>query len=114
MWCLPTAILCDDHLRGEHAEHHQLVGTILNHPHGEAIATGHAEKGNIDTSRVEKRHDELVEEMEERGFNHQSPLEYEGPDFGIGAIDVDYNLSDLLDRCEECKSRYHDEDLDKH
>ncbi|UPM44211.1 pyrimidine dimer DNA glycosylase/endonuclease V [Halocatena salina] len=105
MWCVPPEILCDDHLRGEHAEHHQLVGTILNHPYGEAIAAGHAEKGNIDTSRLEERHDELAEEMERRGFNHESPLEYDGPAFGIGAIDVDHNRSDLLNRCDECEDR---------
>jgi hypothetical protein len=106
MWCVPTKILCDDHLRGEHAEHHQLVGTIRNHPHGETIATGHAEKGNIDTSQIEKRHAELVREMEQRGFNHDSPLEYDGPDFGVGAIDTDHNLSDLLGRCSDCEDRF--------
>ncbi|RRJ34245.1 hypothetical protein EIK79_00065 [Halocatena pleomorpha] len=105
MWCVPPEILCDDHLRGEHAEHHQLVGTILNHPHGEAIAAGHAEEGNIDTTRVEDRHDELAEEMERRGFDHESPLEYDGPTFGLGAIDVDHNRSDLLNRCNKCRER---------
>ncbi len=106
MWCVPTEILCDEHLRGEHAEHHQLVGTILNHPHGEAIAGGHAEKGNIDTSRLEERHEELAEEMEQRGFNHDSPLEYEGPSFGVGSIDVSHNLADLVDRCADCNDNY--------
>lgn len=106
MWCVPPKILCDDHLRGEHAEHHQLVGTIQNHPHGKAIAAGHAEKGNIDTSRVEERHEELAVEMERRGFNHDSPLEYDDPDFGVGAIDTDYNLSDLRERCCDCENRF--------
>lgn len=105
MWCLPTEILCDDHLRGEHAEHHQLVGTIHNHPHGEAIAEGHAEKGNIDTTRLEERHAQLVAEMEQRGMNHDSPLAYEGPTYGAGVIDPEWNRTDLLDRCEDCASR---------
>lgn len=114
MWCVPTEILCDEHLCGEHAEHHQLVGTILNHPHGEAIAAGHAEKGNIATSRLEERHEELAEEMEQRGFNHESPLEYEGPPFGVGAIDMNHNLSDLLDRCADCNDRFQKEFNNNH
>ena len=105
MWCLPTEILGDDHLRGEHAEHHQLVGTIYNHPHGEAIAEGHAEKGNIDTTRLEERHTQLVAEMERRDMNHDSPLAYDGHTYGIGAIDLEVNRTDLLDRCEDCASR---------
>ncbi|WP_152420538.1 pyrimidine dimer DNA glycosylase/endonuclease V [Halococcus thailandensis] len=105
MWCLPTEILCDDHLRGEHAEHHQLVGTIRNHPHGEAIAEGHAEKGNIDTTRLEERHARLAAEMERRDMNHDSPLAYDGPIYGAGAIDPEMNRTDLLDRCEDCAAR---------
>lgn len=84
MWCVLTEILCNDHLRGEHAEHHQLVGTIHNHPHGEAIAVGHAEKGNIDTTRLEERHAQLATEMERRGMNHDSPLSYDSPTYGAG------------------------------
>lgn len=105
MWCLSTEILCDDHLRGEHAEHHQLVGTIYNHPHGKSIAEGHAEKGNIDTTHLEERHAQLVEEMEQRGMNHDSPLTYDGPTYGADAINLEQNRTDLLDRCEDCASR---------
>ena len=105
MWCVPTEILCDDHLRGEHAEHHQLVGTILRHPHGKAIAEGHAKKGNIDTTRLEERHAQLVAEMEQRGMNHDSPLTYDGPTYGAGNIDIYQNCADLLTRCEDCATR---------
>ena len=105
MWCVPVEILCEQHLAGEHAEHHQLEGTILRHPHGEAIAEGHAEMGNIDTTRLEERHDDLAAEMERRGMNHDSPLDYDGPTFGAGAIDVERNREDLLERCDDCAAR---------
>lgn len=110
MWCVRPELLCDDHLRGEHAEHHQLVGTIDNHPHGAAIAEGHAEKGNIDTTRLERRHARLAAEMTDRGMNHDSPLAYDGPTYGAGAVDPEANRDELLDRCEDCATRAREHD----
>jgi len=103
MWCLPPAYLCRNHLMGEHAELHQLVGTILRHPHGKAIAEGHAKKGNIDTTLITRRHAQLVAEMERRGHNHDSPIE--DPAVDIGKVDTRENLRDLTERCDECRSR---------
>ena len=40
--------LCDQHLRGEHAEMHQEVGTWKRHPHGEAVVEGHTKKGQVE------------------------------------------------------------------
>ena len=103
MWCVPPEYMCRSHLVGEHAELHQLVGTIKRHPHGEAIAKGHAKKGNIDTLLINRRHAQLVAEMESRGYNHDSPIETVACD--IGEIDRQHNLDDLLDRCPSCNER---------
>lgn len=103
MWLVDPEILCRQHLLGEHKELHQLLGHIEAENMGSI--EGHAEKGQIDTSLIEKRHDKLVEEMKDRGFNHDSPLEYED-NLNLGEIDVDANIEDLIERCEGCRKRY--------
>lgn len=103
MWMLPSEYLCQNHLMGEHAELHQLVGTIKRHPHGDAIAEGHAKKGNIDTTLIGRRHSQLVAEMERRGMNHDSPIETVS--VAIGSVDRQHNLRDLTERCDDCRGR---------
>lgn len=107
MWMVRPVWMCREHLLGEHNELHKLVGSIRSHPHGEAIAEGHAEKGNIDTSLINRRHMMLVEEMEERGYNHDSPLAYEPdePQHGLGCIDVVGNRMELMERCSGCRDK---------
>lgn len=101
LWKVDPKHLCKDHLLGEHKEMHQEVGTLLNHPHGEAIVQGHAEKGQVDTSMIQERHDELVEELLRRGYNHDSPMDYDD-EHDLGEIDLDYNRRDLKNRCDDC------------
>lgn len=96
-------ILCRNHLLGEHKELHQLLGHI-EAGNLESVK-GHADRGQVDTSLIQKRHDELVEEMERRGFNHESPVDYDD-DLELGEIDIDSNIEDLIDRCEYCRERY--------
>ena len=55
-------------------------------------------RGNIDTTRIEKCHAELAEAMERRDMNHDSPLEYDEPEFGADDISLDRNRADLLER----------------
>lgn len=102
LWKIDPVKLCQQHLLGEHAELHQEVGTLLNHPHGEAIVRGHAEKGQVDTSLIQERHDELAVELQRRGLNHESPLDFNDT-LGIGYVDVEANKIDLAERCEDCK-----------
>lgn len=110
MWMIPPRELCDgdekSHLKGEHSEMHQAYGTIRNHPHGEAVIKGHADKNppNLDTSLIVERHNELAAEMERRGIEHESPLIYYD-DVGMGSIDIEENRRDLYERCENCRSR---------
>lgn len=109
LWGVDPSVLCDQHLLGEHSELHQAVGTLLNHPHGEAIVRGHAEKGQIDTSRIQSRHDTLAAELERRGMAHDSPLEYDDQ-HDFGEIDREKNIDDLRDRCPDCRARIEDRD----
>ncbi len=94
--------LCDQHLLGEHAELHQEVGQIR--AGNLATVEGHAREGQVDTSRIAERHEQLVAEMERRGFDHDSPLDYED-ELGLGEIDVEANREELKDRCDACRER---------
>lgn len=104
MWKIAPELLCDQHLLGEHNELHQIVGTIRKHPHSEAILEGHAREGQIETSAIQSRHDDLVEEMESRDMNHLSPMEY-NDELDIGEVDPEVSLEVLYSRCEECRNR---------
>lgn len=97
--------LCDQHLLGLHKEIHQESGTIDNHPHGEAILDGHYRLAQVDTTELVSRHNEVVDEMEKRGMNHQSPLEYKD-EHGLivsGFPIEEYNKITLSNRCGECQ-----------
>jgi hypothetical protein len=104
LWNLPPKYLCDDHLLGEHSEMHQEGGTLVNHPHGEAVCRGHAKRGQVRTGLLAARHDELAREMKCRGFDHDSPFDYD-IETDIGYVDRHANLVDLYNRCDECADR---------
>jgi hypothetical protein len=107
MWLIDPALLCREHLLGEHNELHKLVGGIRNHPHGKAIADGQADDGNIDTSQITDRHTALVAEMNRRNYNHDSPLQYDDDEYqaGVGVIDPSANRRELRNRCDKCAER---------
>ena len=48
------------------------------------------------------RHDELVAEMERRGFNHNSPLDVSGVKLDTGCVNTKKSVRDLKERCGEC------------
>jgi hypothetical protein len=72
IWCVPTSELDRQHLLGEHAELHVIVGSLLgkykayrNHPQTLRFQ-----------NRIEElyfRHGEQVLEMQKRGYQHHSP-----------------------------------------
>ncbi len=100
MWGIDPALLCRQHLLGEHNELHKLVGSIRA---GHSIE-GYVERGQVDTARIERRHESLVAEMEQRGYNHASPISYEDT-LKQGTIDEEANLRELSDRCPRCRAR---------
>ena len=65
---------------------------------------GYINRGLVDTALIKSRHDELVIELQQRGYNHESPLNV--PDVPTeGKIDVIENLQVLSKRCNECARR---------
>lgn len=97
MWMVPPRKMCRKHLLGEHVEIHMAVATLRL---GKSVQ-GFLEKGLLDLSRLRERHDELVREMERRGYRHSSPLGTVPRRLG-GKIDARANARELARRCPEC------------
>ncbi len=103
MWGLDPKKMCKNHLLGEHVEMHMFVGALNKNK----SLQGYIEKGLVEIHNIDKRHEELVEEMNRRGINHNSPL----PQYykiEKGHLNKEYNLSDLTRRCAACRQYWVD------
>ena len=101
MWQIDPVLLCRQHLLGEHREMHALAGSLRL---GKSIQ-GYIDKKLIYVPEVNKRHDDLVIEMQRRGYNHQTPLA-QAPSFDHkNTISVTENIDDLFNRCPHCRQR---------
>lgn len=106
-WLVNPALMCNQHLLGEHVELHMFVGTI-----NKGIdVTGYIERCLLDIRTLHTRHEELVREMEKRGMHHKSPLprldarQVQKYEEWLGIIDVTKNELELMHRCKECSDR---------
>ena len=72
MWKVNPELMCRKHLLGEHLEMHMFIGCLLK---GKNIQ-GYINKGLIEVDKIRERHEQLKEEMEKRGYVHNSPLKY--------------------------------------
>lgn len=102
MWMVDPEYLCRKHLLGEHNELHRITGH-LKRGNLEVVLT-FSGVSQVDTSLIEKRHNDLAKEMDRRGYSHESPREVE-KDTEIGEVDVEKNLEDLKSRCDKCRRR---------
>jgi len=99
-WHLNPKYLCRKHLLGEHVEHHMFFGALKKRKN----LTGYIKKGLVEIETLEERHEELVEEMTKRGYNHNSPLEIDKKFlFKAGKINKQSNFGELFNRCPECR-----------
>jgi hypothetical protein len=101
-WLVDPKILCRQHLLGEHSELHAFLGTLRK---GISV-NGYIDKGFLEIHSLESRHSELVEEMLNRAYNHQSPIDLMGINiYERGRVDRKENLIELSRRCKECRDR---------
>jgi hypothetical protein len=98
------AIMCRQHLLGEHKEIHMLVGSIRK---GKSL-NGYLERGLIEPQGIEKRHEEIVREMLARGYNHKSPLGEISEDTPRGFVPRFDSELELIMRCKKCRQRCRD------
>lgn len=105
MWMVDPKFLCRKHLLGEHGEIHK---------HRHCFEKKFNMSGRINQifpREMQSRHDELAEEMLKRGYNHKSPfiqpdVEYL-PEEVLNAVpNIEFNISDLITRCPDCKERF--------
>lgn len=105
MWNVEPKKMCRNHLLGEHKEIHQLLGSMKA---GRSIQ-GHIDKKQVDPSSIIERHNELVFEMLDRGYNHNSNLSYKEKQLVKNAksinINSESNLQELKNRCNKCRKR---------
>lgn len=104
-WAYPPPLMCRQHLLGEHNEHHALLGILRL---GMSVK-GYLDGGLFDPPTLKTRHDQLVDEMVRRQYNHHTPLELT-PDIlsriqSITCVPINHYISskDLLTRCPECR-----------
>ena len=93
-------IMCRQHLLGEHVEIHMFIGTINR---GKSV-NGYLEKGLLEIHNLYNRHENLVEEMKFRGYNHNSKVNKKWRlTEKMGTIDKKKSLKELINRCSKCK-----------
>ena len=98
MWNINPKKMCRQHLLGEHLEMHMFLGTLKK----KKSIKGYLDKGLVEVHNIKKRHDELVDEMKKRGYNHKSPLKKFKLD-KIGNVNIKNNKIELIKRCKECR-----------
>lgn len=108
MWMGKTDTMCRHHLLGEHKEIHQLLGQLKK---GMSVS-GYVRNNCIEITSIKRRHEELVNEMIKRGYNHKSPIpEQEVIDAFYShlslaekqfKIDVVSSDEDRFNRCVKC------------
>ena len=105
-WLVDPKIMCRKHLLGEHVEHHMIMGSIIKKKN----IDGFLKNNLLEPKSLQRRHQELADEMENRGYTHKSPLVVciEGltATQKNWVIDKDDALKELLRRCPECRERY--------
>lgn len=107
MWMINPTLLCDKHLMGEHFEIHK---------HRHNFVKQHSINGRIspvvmvEPAAMSTRHDELVQEIIKRGFNHNSPytlpdLSYLTDEAKNVRVSRTTSLQELSKRCKACRIR---------
>lgn len=105
MWMIDPKYLCKNHLLGEHNEIHK---------HRNIFEKRYSIKNRInpivqiEPESMCKRHDELVNEMIRRGYDHKS--NYIQPDLSylnnierFAKVDSNISINDLKNRCNLCE-----------
>jgi len=61
----------------------------------------------LEVHNLYTRHEELVEEMKRRSYNHYSEVDEKWKYVEkVGTIDKEKNVAELVNRCSNCKRRH--------
>ena len=101
MWNISPEFLCNKHLLGEHVEMHMFFGTLNLCKR----IDGYISNGLVEVHNIKRRHDELAQEMNKRGYSHKSPIQDSNVFFKAGFVDVTKSFEELQLRCTECRRK---------
>jgi hypothetical protein len=103
------SIMCRPHLLGEHNEIHMFIGSAKK---GISL-TGYVNNNLLQWTAIYGRHEQLVQEMLARGYNHKSNITLTeivnikvSVYVNLAVIDRMEALQELLSRCETCRNNY--------
>jgi hypothetical protein len=104
MWMINPVYLCRKHLLGEHVETHMYFGCLAQNK----SLDGYVDKGLFEFKSLKLRHDELMNELLRRGYDHHSPMERLIEDNQTSKVinskvDRIKSMNDLFLRCQDCK-----------
>lgn len=108
MWMVDPQFMCRQHLLGEHREIHALIGSMRK---GLRL-DGFIQKGILEPKSAHTRHDDLVLEMERRGYRHDTPIDaFEFHELisrlyhPANSVEVarEWSYNELMERCESCR-----------
>jgi len=100
IWCVPVSELDRQHLLGEHAELHCIVGALL----GKYKAySNHPETLRFQNriQQLYKRHSDQAAEMTKRGYRHNSPLPEGKENYSCSPQEVERDHAELAKRQHE-------------
>ncbi len=97
-------IMCRKHLLGEHVEIHMFASGLKR----QIDMSGYLNNNLLEPKSLKSRHQQLVKEMKDRGYKHNSELKM---DFNISylnalktkKVDVKKSKKELITRCKDCK-----------
>lgn len=103
VWDIHVKHLCRKHLLGEHRELHGLWNILTKHG-GKGGYSNHPETKRWvgKTGALYKRHEEIVKEMKNRRYNHQSQLDKK---LAKGEIDQDVFINTIKEQKEILKHK---------
>jgi len=103
-------IMCQNHLLGEHVEHHMFVGSLKR----KISMSGYIKNNLLEILSLKERHDLIAEEINKRGGNHKSPLLITTSLYSyLPKEEIEYTinrqmaLNDLISRCPLCYNNYY-------
>jgi hypothetical protein len=82
IWDIPPEKLCRNHLLGEHSELHGIWSILTQGRQGGYARHPEVMRWKGKLRALYLKHEEIVEEMQRRGYQHNSPLD---PELATGA-----------------------------
>jgi hypothetical protein len=98
MWMVNPKTMCRNHLLGEHVECHMFIAAINRRMN----IKGYLDKGLVEVHNLQRRHEDLAQEMLRRGYKHNSSLEFSS-NIELGKIDPGESAIALHSRCSKCR-----------